>query len=127
MDPISIGVAAAVLLASKFGEGLATDAGTSAWQSTKRLYELVTTKFKGDHAAESAVAMLTTTPTEDSVAMVADLITTAIQADRNFGSEVEGLVSRTNKAKSRESFYAQAFEHAKQVNIRGDNCGQINL
>jgi hypothetical protein len=127
VDPVTVGVAAAVLLASKFGEGFAKDAGGSAWNATKRLREVVVAKFKGDPEAETAVATLATAPTEEATATVARMIAAAMQADANFGSEVEQLVAHAGEVKGGESFVAQAFEHAKQVNIRGDNSGQINL
>lgn len=127
VDPVSVGIAAAVLLASKFGEGFAKDAGGTAWNATKRLREVVAAKFTGHPEAETVVATLATAPTEEAAATVAHMIAAAMQADANFGSEVERLVAHAGQVKGREIFVAQAFEQAKQVNIRGDNRGQINL
>ncbi|WP_019932143.1 hypothetical protein [Nocardia sp. BMG111209] len=127
MEPISLGIAAAALLASKFGEGFAKDAGESGWNAMKHLRTVIAAKLHGDTEAETAVARLATTPTEADRSAVATRIADAAQADPDFGSEVVRLVSLARRDPVADGFVAQAFDHAKQINIRGDNFGSINL
>ncbi|MGY1984299.1 hypothetical protein [Nocardia gipuzkoensis] len=127
MEPVSIGIAAAVLLASKFGESFAQDAGESGWNAVKRLQAVIAAKFRGDAETESAITALVEAPTEDRQSEVATRITSAVRADDVFGAELERLVALARQDNVVSGFLAQAYDHAKQLNIRGDNFGQINL
>jgi hypothetical protein len=127
VDAVSVGTAAAVLLASKFGEGFAGDIGESAWNSVKRLREVVAAKFKHDAKVGSALARLDSESTEGNRSVVAELITAAVRADDSFGSEVARLVGLARRDAGMNGFVAQAFDSAKQVNFGGDNYGSINL
>ncbi|WP_330230971.1 hypothetical protein OHA40_34450 [Nocardia sp. NBC_00508] len=127
MDPVSVGLAAAVLLASKFGEGFAQDAGTSGWNAVNRLRAVIARKFRGDAETESAVAALEASPVEANRSDVAMRITAAARSDVVFAAEIERLVSLASEDRGVNSFVAQAFDNAKQANIRGDNFGSINL
>lgn len=127
MDPVSVGIAAAVLLASKFGEGFAQDAGASGWNAVSRLRSVIAQKFRGDAETERAVVALEAAPVAENRSDVAARITTAVRADPVFAAEVERLVSSAREDPSMDSFVAQAFDDARQVNIRGDNRGSINL
>jgi hypothetical protein len=51
MDPVTVGSAAAVLLATRSGESLAGEAGKAAWAGLGRLVLLVRRKFAGDQPA----------------------------------------------------------------------------
>lgn len=127
MDPVSVGVAAAVLLASKFGEGFAQDAGASSWDAVNGLRQAIARKFRGDTETENAVAALEVSPIAENRAVVATRITGAVRTDPIFATEVERLVSAARADPSVNSFVAQAFDEARQVNIRGDNSGPISL
>jgi hypothetical protein len=127
MEPISLGIAAAALLASKFGEGFAKDAGESAWDAVKRLKAAIFARFQADSDAQRAVAALVETPTPETQSEVAERITAAARADSGFAAELARLVSLARKDKTVDGFVATAFDNAKQVNIGGDNFGPINL
>lgn len=127
VEPVTMGIAAAALLASKFGERFATDAGESAWTSIKNLKELIAAKFKGDNETETAVAALTNGPNEDAQATVVARISEAARVDSVFRHELERLLTLARQDPATDRFVAQAFDNAKQVNFRGDNLGQINL
>ncbi len=126
MDPVSLGIAAAALLASKFGEGLAKDAGESAWKAVGRLRELVAAKFRDDREILTARAA-SVDPMLAGQSVMADRVTAAIRRDPAFGSDVERLVTAARQDRTVEVFVAQAFDDAKQINIRGDNSGTINV
>lgn len=128
MDPVSIGIAAAALLAGKFGENFAGEAGKAAWQSVKRLRDLVARKFKGDDITETAIQRLTANPADSGPqAAVAERITEAARADAGFAAELEGLVATARRHPGTNALIAQAFDSAKQVNIGGDNFGPLSL
>ena len=55
MDPVSVGSAAAVLLATKGGGALAGEGGKAAWAGLGRLVALVRGKFAGDRPAGRAL------------------------------------------------------------------------
>jgi hypothetical protein len=48
-------------------------------------------------------------------------------ADPRFAAEVERLVVAAREDRAAEVFVAAAFDQARQVNVRGDNSGTINL
>ncbi|MFB8274475.1 hypothetical protein [Nocardia colli] len=125
MDPVSLGIAAAALLASKFGEELAKDAGASASRAVGRLRELVTARFREE--PETLTALTTSAETAQARAVVAERVGTVAGHDPGFAGEVERLVTAARRDRAAEVFVAQAFDDAKQVNIRGDNTGTINL
>jgi hypothetical protein len=127
MDPVSLGVAAAALLAAKFGEGLAKSAGESAWDAVKRLKALVVARLGTDAAAHQAVSALAETPSPQTQADVADRITAAARADSGFAAELAQLVSLARRDQTVDGFVAAAFDQAKQANIRGDNFGAISF
>lgn len=127
MDPVSVGVAAAVLLASKFGEGFAQDAGASSWDAVNRLRQAIAQKFRGDSETERAVVALEASPIAENRSEVATRITAAVRTDPIFATEVGRLVAAAQADPNVNSFVAQAFDEARQVNIRGDNSGSINL
>ncbi|MGW4354463.1 hypothetical protein ACWELJ_20510 [Nocardia sp. NPDC004582] len=127
VEPVTVGIAAAALLATKFGERFATDAGASAWSAIKNLKELIAAKFKGDNETETAVAALAKSPNEDAQAVVAARISEAARVDATFRYELERLLALARQDPATDTFVAQAFDNAKQVNFRGDNLGQINL
>ncbi|WP_216893202.1 hypothetical protein [Nocardia alni] len=127
VDPVTLGVAAAALLASKFGEGFAKDAGSSSWRAIGRLREVIAVKL--GHRVEDPAALGTSAenPTPESQAAVAELVTSAARSDPDFAREVELLVVTARRDRAIEAFVANAYDNAKQVNIRGDNTGTINL
>lgn len=127
MEPVSLGIAAAALLAAKFGEGFAKDAGESAWSAVRRLREVVAGKLHEDPESGGTTAVVVTSPTVADTSAVAARITAAAAADPRFAAEVERLVAAARQDGTAEVFVAQAFDQARQVNIRGDNTGTINL
>ncbi|MFI1912861.1 hypothetical protein [Nocardia sp. NPDC020380] len=127
MEPVSLGIAAAALLASKFGEGFAEDVGQSAWNAIKRLGEVVAARLRSEPAAQAAVATMITAPTPENKMAVAAQITAAARSDASFAAQIDQLVSEARREQVVDTFVAQAFDSAKQVNIRGDNSGTINL
>lgn len=127
MDPVSLGIAAAALLASKFGEGLAQNAGTTSWQAVTRLREVIAKKLGRGPQAPAALAVLDEHSTRHDQLAAAELVTEAVRSDSDFAREVKRLVATARQDQAIEAFVANAYDEARQVNIRGDNTGTINL
>ncbi|MBY8862280.1 hypothetical protein K7711_37815 [Nocardia sp. CA2R105] len=127
MDPISLGVAAAALVATKFGEQFAKDAGDTAWHAVERLRNLVTDRFRREPEIGSAITALTDAPTLEAQAVVAQRIADTAREDSGFASEIDGLVTAARQNRPVEIVVAQAFDDARQVNVHGDNTGTINI
>ncbi|MEV5837553.1 hypothetical protein [Nocardia sp. NPDC052112] len=127
IDPVSLGIAAAALLASKFGEQLAQTAAAGSWHAVTRLRELIAEKFGGDAETPTALAALDQDPTPENQMAAAEVITSAIRSDPVFAAELRHLVATAKQDRTVEAFIATAYDTAKQVNIRGDNTGTINI
>lgn len=128
MDPVTLGVAAATLLVSKFGEGFAKEAGSSAWNGVKRLRDAVAAKFKGKPDDETALQHVLADPQDAELrAALAQRITAAAAADAGFRSSLAELVEQARREPGAQTVLAQATDHAKQINIAGNNHGGITL
>jgi hypothetical protein len=127
MDPVSLGLAAAALLASRFGEEVATVAATNSLRAVSRLREAVVSKFGRVPEAGTAIASLDENATVQDRAAAAEWITSAAASDSGFAAELQHLIATARQDQLIEAFVAQAFDDAKQVNIRGDNAGTINI
>jgi hypothetical protein len=127
VDPVSLGVAAAALLASKFGEELAKNAGSSSWRAVRHLREVIAEKLGHRPETPTALAALAERPTPQDQATATELVASAARSDPDFAREVERLVTTARQDRIIEAFIANAYDNAKQVNIRGDNTGTINL
>jgi len=127
MDPITIGAAAAVLLATKFSEEFAKGAGASTWNTVKRLRELMMTKFRDHSAGQAAIAKLADAPSEENLTIVAEYVDEAVRLDPAFAIEIQRLVDHARSEGRVPTFTAQAFDHARQINVAGDHSGPITL
>lgn len=127
VEPVSLGIAAAALLASKFGEGLAKDAGSSSWRALTHLREFIGEKFGRGPETTTALAELERDPTPENQVAAAEVITAAARTDPGFAVALQQLVDAARQDTTIDMFVAHAYDQAKQVNIRGDNTGTINL
>ncbi|MFI7664852.1 hypothetical protein [Nocardia sp. NPDC049526] len=128
IDPVSLGIAAAALLASKFGEQLAQTTAASSLHAVTRLRELIAKKFSSDEGeTPTALAALDQDPTPQNQVAAAEVITSAARSDPGFAADLQHLVATARQDRTVEAFIANAYDTAKQVNIRGDNTGTINI
>ncbi|MDQ7802690.1 hypothetical protein Q5425_03040 [Amycolatopsis sp. A133] len=128
MDPVTLGLAAAALLASKFGEGFAKDAGSAAWNGVTRLRDAVAAKFKGKPDDETALQQALADPHDVELRdSLAKRITAAATDDDGFRTSLVELVGQVRRDPDAQTVIAQATGQAKQVNIAGDNHGGITL
>jgi hypothetical protein len=127
MEPVSLGMTAVVLLASKFGGGFAEGVGSSSWHAVLRLREVIAEKFGRGSQISTEVMALNESSTAQAREAVAGSIAKAAGSDPNFADEVQRLVATARRDATIESFVANAYDNAKQLNIRGDNTGTINF
>ncbi|MFJ9369358.1 hypothetical protein ACIRRA_33735 [Nocardia sp. NPDC101769] len=127
VEPISLGVAAAALLASKFGEGFAKNAGESAWSTVKRIRELIASRAEHDPGLGEAAATVVTVPTKENQSMLAAAISKAAEADPAFAAELHRALSAARRDHAVDVFIAQAFDSSRQLNIYGGNSGPISI
>ncbi|MCX4094431.1 hypothetical protein [Nocardia sp. alder85J] len=127
MDPVTLGVAAAALLASKFGEGLAKDAGSSTWHAVTGLRELIGDKFGHGRETPAALLELTDGASPEKQTAAAEVIAAAVRTDPGFAEALHRLVDIVREDKKVDVFVARAYDQAKQLNIQGGNTGTINF
>ncbi len=127
MDPVTLGLAASALLASKFGEGLAKDAGSSTWRAITGLREVIAKKF--GHGPETPTALVALEPgaSSEEQAAAAEVIDDAVRTDPGFAAAVRQLVDTAREDKTVEVIVANAYDQAKQLNIHGGNTGTITF
>jgi hypothetical protein len=125
---VRVGLAAAALLASKFGEGFAEGAGDSAWSVLVKLRTAVSRKFAGDKAGEMALAQLEAGPAEaGNVRQLAELLDLRLVEDPHFAAELTALVAQARRDPATRALIATATGQARQVNIAGDHIGDIHM
>ncbi len=127
IDPVSLGIAAAVLLASKFGENMAEQAATSSWRAVTQLRELIAGKFGSNAESHAALAELERNPSAANQVAAAEVIDAAAGNDPAFATALQQLVNSAVQNETINTFVANAYDNARQVNINGDNSGSINL
>ncbi|RMI28442.1 hypothetical protein EBN03_29905 [Nocardia stercoris] len=115
------------MLASKFGEGLAKDAGSSTWDGVKRVHELISRRFVGHATSTAALAALGEEPTAAAQSVVAESIDSLARVDRVFADQLKLLIAEADGLHETGRFVAIAREDARQVNIQGGNTGTINM
>jgi hypothetical protein len=128
VDPVTIGAAVSLLLASKFGEGFAGKAGEAGWEHVTEAWHAVTQKFRGHQEASRELALLSEEPKDKArQTAVAERIAAAATADAAFRAELTEIVAKSKASAATAVIIAQAFDSAKQVIITGDHVGPINL
>src|SRR5262249_17841641 len=109
------------------GGELAASAGKDTWTGLKRLRELVVQKFAGNLQAETEVAQLAVEPSDAARSAVTQRISDAAAADEAFAAERAELITALRADPAVTVVLARAADQAKQVNIGGDNFGQISM
>jgi uncharacterized membrane protein YebE (DUF533 family) len=98
MDPVTVGAAAAVLLATKSGEALAGEAGKAAWSGLGRLLGLVRARFAGDPQAVAVLEAAQAQPSEEArVRRLAETLVQHAEGDQEFLSALSGLVEQARR------------------------------
>ncbi|MQY30820.1 hypothetical protein [Nocardia aurantia] len=123
MEPASLGIAAAALLATKFGEGLAKDAGSSSWNAITRLRTLVSAKFGYE---PEVVPTEPADPAADR-RVTAEAIDAAARADPHFAAGLRSVLAEAGGNGRGATIIANAHDNAKQPIVNGDVRGGLRL
>jgi hypothetical protein len=123
MDPISI--AAATLVAKWAAESLVKEAGKSAWEGLKKIYEAVSVKVKGNRDNKEVLQRLEKKPTSEARrAELAEVIDGLVKTDSDFAQQLRRLVDEAGSATTTGSFVTQVMGNAKVGKIT--NIGTIH-
>jgi 2,3-bisphosphoglycerate-independent phosphoglycerate mutase len=126
MDPVTLGIAAATVLATKAAEGFASQAGADAWGVVRRLHGYLRQRLSG-----KAAGALEQLEGSGSNPYAASMVATAVQdlaaQDQDFKTQVETFLSEASRSPQVATIIAEARDNAKQVNVTGDHFGTINM
>jgi hypothetical protein len=93
MDPGTIALAVASLLATRAAEAAAGEAGKGAWTAVMRVADTVRSKFAGDRDATEALDRLEAKPSSHGRAQeLAEIIEARLEADPEFASDLARLI-----------------------------------
>lgn len=126
MDWNATAAAAMALLAGKFGEGLSGEAGKAAWGLAARVRGRIVRQFGDDPNTRGTLERLESGDAA-AAAAVEQRIIEAAESDPVFGSDLAALLQRVRRDSDGTILIAEARDHAKQINITGDNHGPIRL
>jgi len=115
----------AALLLKKAGESIADEAGKSAWSGLQKLCQRVREAFNGTNMEPNLVAL--ESGDQSMLRPVAAAVTMRVSEDVNLRQELTDLVMQARQHPSTASVVARAEGNAKQLNIGGDNYGNISL
>jgi len=128
MDPATLGVVAAALVATKFGEGFASEAGRSAWLKIQQVTQAVRERLGRSAAQQAALAELDESPDDlDRRSVVAAHVQREAESDPEFAARLEALVRDASSDEAARTLIAHASGNAKQINIAGNNAGPITF
>jgi hypothetical protein len=128
MDPVSLGVATAALLASGVGTGAATKAGEALWGLVQRLANSVRDGFaRHSHSAVALDRLGTSAQLAGDQADVSRAIAMVASSDTAFRDILTTITKELESQHRDQQAVAFAFDQAKQVNIQGDNSGPISF
>ncbi|MEU7365989.1 hypothetical protein AB0B92_10420 [Streptomyces hygroscopicus] len=128
MDPATLSAVAVALVASKFGEGAATEAGKAAWLKIQSVAHAVRQRFGRSDVQSAALAELEASPGDEGTrATVAGHLRHELESDAEFAATLEALVTAAQSDPATQTLIAHASGNARQVNISGNNSGPISL
>ncbi|MEU7061564.1 hypothetical protein [Streptomyces sp. NPDC046197] len=128
MDPASLSLLAVTLLATKFGEGLAVQAGQNAWAKVQGVTQAVRERLSRSEPQREALAQLDASPEDqDRRAAVVAHLRHELESDEEFAATIEDLVASADRDPGARTLIATARDNAKQAVIGRDNLGPITF
>jgi hypothetical protein len=126
MDPATIALTAAGLLATKALEAAGGKAGEGAWAALGRIADAVRRRFGGDPEVTEAVDRLEAKPTSEArTAEVAEVLGDRLQADPSFAQELERLIEQAKAASPQAASFVTTVQDNAQVG-KLTNIGQVS-
>jgi hypothetical protein len=130
MDPATIALTVAGLLAKKALEAAGGKAGQGAWAALGRIAETIRSKFRGDPEATEALERLEAKPeSEARTAELAEVLQPRLEADPQLAAELTRLVEEAKAEPQTAAFLTTVQDNArvgKLTNI-GQVTGNVNL
>lgn len=128
MDPATLGAIAATLVATKFGEGFASEAGRSSWLKIQEIAQVIRARLGRSDAQRDALAELDGNPDDaDRRSVVAAQVQREAESDPEFAERLNTLMQEALTDEAARTLIAHASGNAKQINIAGNNAGPITF
>lgn len=129
MDPATLALTAAGLLAKKALEAAADKAGdkagAGAWATLGRITETIRSKFRGDPEATETLDRLEAKPDSKArTAELAEVLQPRLAADAGFAGELARLVEEAKAEPQIASFVTTVQDNARVDRLT--NIGQVN-
>jgi len=124
MDPATLALTAAGLVAKKALEAASGEAGTTAWQALGRIAHTIRGWFAGDQEASEALDRLEAKPESQArTAELAEVLQPRLEADPRLVAELTRLVEQARADPQTASFVTTVQDNARVGRIT--NIGQI--
>jgi hypothetical protein len=124
VDPATLALAAAGLIAKKALEAAGGEAGKAGWQALGRIAQTIRSWFGGDHEATEILDRLEAKPTSQArTAELAEVLTPRLEADPRLVAELTRLVEEAKADPQTASFVTTVQDNARVGRIA--NIGQI--
>lgn len=128
MDPATLSTVAVALMATKFGEGAASEAGKNAWLKIQSVAHAIRERLGRSDAQRAALAELEASPADENRrSAVAAHLRHELENDPDFAATIDSLVTAAQCDPATQTLIAHASDNAKQVNISGHNSGPISF
>lgn len=124
MDPATLALTAAGLVAKKALEAAGGKAGEGAWASLGRISEAVRARFRGDPEATEALQRLEAKPDSQArTAELAEVLQPRLEADPQLLAELTRLVEEAKAAPQAAAFVTTVQGNAQVGKLT--NVGQV--
>jgi cytochrome c551/c552 len=119
---MGLALTAATLIATKFGEGSASELGKKA---VGQLWEMVAARFKGDRRAELALQKLEQDPGTASIEKLAGYLADEMELHGEFQEMLAAIVSEWQRAEPEQQMLVglEVEGHLKAGNLRQSGAG----
>jgi hypothetical protein len=125
MDPATLALTAAGLIAKKTLEAAGGEAGKTGWQALGRIAQTIRGWFAGDREATETLDRLEAKPESQArTAELAEVLTPRLEADPRLLAELTRLVEQAKADPQTASFVTTVQDNARVGRIT--NVGQIS-
>jgi hypothetical protein len=124
MDPATIALTVAGLLAKKALETAGDKAGEGAWAALGRIADAVRARFGGDREVTETLGRLEARPTSQGRTQeLAEVLQDRLVADPDFAAELAGLVEQAKAERQAAAFVTTVQDNAQVGKLT--NIGQV--
>ncbi len=124
MDPATIALTVAGLVAKKALEAASGKAGESAWAAIGRIASAIRAKFGGDHEVTETMDRLEAKPTSQARTQeLAEVLEPRLEANPDFATELAQLVEQAKAEPQAASFVTTVQDNARVGKLT--NIGQV--